>query len=94
MQRVDRGPAAGFVTAFPRLKAFGQGTPATGLDFGGQPGQPQEGAGPADGAGTEPGGRGESRGAAGVPNDGPAVAPSAEVGRGSVGRGHREDRAE
>ncbi len=71
-----------------------QGAVAPGLDFGGQPGQAQKGAGPGDGACTQPGFRGQSPLSPGVPEHGATVPASAEVRGRGVGTGHRENSAQ
>jgi len=94
VQGVDGGPAAGGVAAFPGGQALGQGAVAAGLDFGGQPGQAQEGTGPGDGAGPQTSGGSQSPLPPGVSEHGATVAAGAEVcGRG-VCRGRGEDSAE
>jgi len=91
VQGVHGGPAAALVAAFGGVQPLQQGALAPCLDFGGEPDEAQEGTGPADGALTAPGGRGHAPIGTGLPEQGPAVAASGEVGRGRVCGGHRQD---
>ena len=90
VQGVFGGPAAGGVAAFPGLQAFGEGAVASGLNFGGEAGEAEEGAGTGDGAGPKLGGGGEPRRASGDAEEGSAGASGVEVRSGGVGGGDGE----
>ncbi len=91
VQGVHRGPAAAFVAAFGGVQPFGEGSLAALLDFGGEPDQAQEGAGPGGGAFTEPGGRGDAALGPGFAEQWPAVAAGVKVGGRGVRGGHGQD---
>jgi len=91
VQGVDGGPAACFVAAFGGVQPLEQGPLAAFLDFGGKPDEAEEGAGPADGAFPETGGRGDPSRSPGLAKQGPAVAAGLKVGRGCVRGGHRQN---
>ena len=91
VQGVDRGPPAGTVAAFGGVQPLEQGPLAAFLDFGGKPNQAEEGAGPADSAFPETGGRGHAALSPGLAKQGPAVAAGLKVGRGCVRGGHRQN---
>jgi len=89
VQGIHSRPATVFVAAFGGVQPLQEGAVTPCLNFGGEPDEAEEGTCPADGALTAPGGCGHAPLGAGLPEQGPAVAASAEVSRGRVRSGHR-----